>query len=132
MAWAVAAGMMAFLSSGYCLMVPWMFPLGFPIVLPFMRLSSDPPVGFLLFIGWLIYGALTIYGLRENRRARYFVVYSILCVFLFLNVCGCYYLVGNGKDMCEWDHDAQRQQRVTPQYFYQLRSGFLKIVQAEE
>lgn len=41
------------------------------------------------FLAWLPYLALTIVGLLARKRNLYFVMYSILCVLLLLNVVGC-------------------------------------------
>jgi hypothetical protein len=44
----------------------------------------------LVVLVWSFYVALTVLGLCESRRARYFVYYAILCTFLILNVVGCH------------------------------------------
>jgi hypothetical protein len=41
-------------------------------------------------LGWPVYGALTVVGILQRRRARYFIIYGILCVLLALNVVGCH------------------------------------------
>jgi hypothetical protein len=93
-AWVVVIGLMAIPYSGICLRVPWMFPMGSPFMLLTLLLSEWGSAGnFFIAVGWLFYVALTIYALRQNRRARYFVAYTVLCVFLILNVGGCYYEV---------------------------------------
>lgn len=72
------------------LMSFWAFPIGTAkFVFP---AHEDPPPGVFtcsIVGGWIFYIALTIYGLSQRRRARYFVVYAILCLLLILNAVGC-------------------------------------------
>ncbi len=88
-AWAVATVAMV-LPYPWLLLFAWAFPFGlFVFILP---TDSDQIGGWLLlFVGWLLYIALTIYGLRQDRRTRFFVTYTVLCVLLILNVGGCHY-----------------------------------------
>jgi len=41
-------------------------------------------------LGWLFYVGLTVLGWRQDKRARFFVIYVILCVSLILDVIGCH------------------------------------------
>ena len=50
-------------------------------------------IGAAVAISWVFYLALTIFGLAEERRSRYFVIYAILCVFLILDVTGCHVIM---------------------------------------
>jgi len=91
----IAAWCVAFLA----LLVPmpfawrslWMFPLG---LYQFMPRGSetdwrDSPSA--LIFGWAVYAALTIYALRQIKRARYFASFALLCGLLLLNLAGCYH-----------------------------------------
>jgi hypothetical protein len=86
-AWGIAAIATVGASPGL-LFCAWIFPLG---LVGFMSSNWQAPVGptTLLVMGWLPYIVLTIVGLSQNRRARYFVVFGILCAFLAFNVAGC-------------------------------------------
>jgi peptidoglycan/LPS O-acetylase OafA/YrhL len=74
----------------YFVMSVWMFPIG-TIAFAFPGLPN-PPDGFsitCLVIGWLFYIALTVVGLSQRCRFRYYLVYAILCVLLIVNAVGC-------------------------------------------
>jgi hypothetical protein len=88
-AWVVATIATVGTGLGY-LLYAWMFPSG--LVILFAPKDWDPPISetIILILGWAIYVGLTIYGLLQNRRVRYFVVFGILCVLLALNVAGCH------------------------------------------
>lgn len=97
-AWAVTIGIMAIPFSGDFLKIPWLFPIGFPPIMILLHFVTGSDAGyFLVLVGWLFYLALTIYGLRQNKRIRYLATYTILCVCLVLNMGGCYYIVTNVK-----------------------------------
>ena len=68
----------------------WKFPLGIA-ALAFQGRQNLPDGVFIGSIlgGWILYIALSVYGLSQRRRARYFVSYAILCLLLFLNAVGC-------------------------------------------
>jgi hypothetical protein len=53
-----------------------------------------------LIAGWFGYIALTVYGLKQQQRARYFRIYAILVVLLVLNVCGCRYEMAHMRFGC--------------------------------
>ena len=88
-AWGVA---MIATATPYCdpglVFWTWLFPVGLVGVF----YAASPPVGGLTVTvaGWLLYVVLTIVGLRQNRRSRYFLIYAILCALLVLNVVGCH------------------------------------------
>jgi hypothetical protein len=71
----------------------WLFPVG--LFAPFGGgdTTVDPPVGgyALLVGGWVLYIALSVYGLRQRQRVRYFWVYGVLVALLALNAAGCRY-----------------------------------------
>ncbi len=74
----------------YFVLSAWAFPIGtIAFAFPEHQNPSDGIYIGSLIGGWLAYIALTIFGLRQNRRARYFVVYTILCLLLLLNAVGC-------------------------------------------
>jgi hypothetical protein len=87
-AWGVAAIATVGASPGL-LFGAWIFPLG---MVGFMPDNWQSPVGptTLLIIGWLPYVVLTIIGLSQNRRARYFAIFGILCALLAFNLAGCH------------------------------------------
>src|SRR6516162_4640781 len=74
----------------YFVMYVWAFPIGTAaFAFPEHR---DPPgtvVIASLIAGWLFYAVLTIFGLLQRERIRYFVLYTILCLLLILNAVGC-------------------------------------------
>ena len=64
----------------------WIFPLG---LVTFVVPARQELIFTSLIAGWLFYIALTVFGLLQRRRLRYFIVYAILCLLLILNVIGC-------------------------------------------
>jgi len=94
LAWVIAA--IATVEGGIALLIySWMFPSG--LLALFTPKDWDPPVSevVILIFGWLLYVGLTVFGLLQKRRIRYFITFGILCVLLALNVAGCH------KDMNE-------------------------------
>jgi hypothetical protein len=92
-AWGIATVATVGLSPGL-LLFAWLFPVGLLNFAPAGWDSSppsDPSAGVdsMIVLGWLLYIALTIVGLSQSRRTRYFVIFGILCVLLALNVVGC-------------------------------------------
>jgi len=89
--WA-AAWIIATVSAGgtslQVLFWAWLFPVGlFGLFAP---ADWEPPGGLsILVLGWALYLWLTIYGLAQRKRYRYFVAYALLLVFLLINVVGC-------------------------------------------
>ena len=71
----------------------WFFPIGFIGYLFPSDWNLDATQ--VAFMGWLFYIALTFIAVYQDRRVRYFAVYSILCVLLALNVVGCHVQIHN-------------------------------------
>jgi hypothetical protein len=89
MAWVVAA--MATVEGGFELLIyGYMFPAGLWTL--FTPKDWNPPISetILLILGWVMYAGLTVLGLLQKRRSRYFIVFGILCGLLILNVVGCH------------------------------------------
>lgn len=84
-AWIIAAATLVFPYPN-TLEIAWLFPAGF------MGYLGDIPNNFMLWIacGWLAYFAVTISGLLVGKRVWYFLIYTILCSLLILNVIGCH------------------------------------------
>src|SRR5688572_26508467 len=88
--WAAAWGLATIATAGTSpsiLFWAWLFPIG--LLGLFTPPGSEFPL-FILVAGWLFYLGLSIYGLAQKERARYFVVYALLIVFLLFNVAGCH------------------------------------------
>ena len=85
-AWGLAAIATAGTSLGI-LFWAWLFPVG--LLGLFVQPDSELPF-FILLAGWLFYFALSIYGLAQRKRSRYFYTYAVLVVLLLLNVAGCH------------------------------------------
>ncbi len=68
----------------------WAFPVG---VAAFAFPDNDNVSSAVFFssvaVGWCVYALLTVVGLLQHRRIRFFVVYGILCALLILNAVGC-------------------------------------------
>lgn len=84
----------------YC----WTFPGG----LFGMWFAAPPPSErhfgvWAILIGWLLYLALTVFGLRQKRRQAYFITYTVLCVLLATNVVGCQSCTWRGFSMLMHD-----------------------------
>ena len=89
LAWVIAA--MATVEGGIALLIyAWMFPSGLQALVTPKR--SDIIV---LILGWLLYIGLTVFGLLQKRRIRYFITLGILCVLLALNAVGCHVMINN-------------------------------------
>ncbi|HXB59103.1 MAG TPA: hypothetical protein VNU95_06045 [Candidatus Acidoferrales bacterium] len=88
-AWIIAAIATVGIGLGF-LLYAWMFPSG--LLNECMPKDWDPPISDTVFLilGWAIYVGLTICGLMQKRRVRYFIVFGILCVLLAVNVAGCH------------------------------------------
>ena len=78
----------------------WLFPMG--LAAPFGASEWNSPVATYgtLAVGWSVYIGLSVYGLRQSRRAQYFAAYAILLALLVLNVAGCRYEVVHMKFNC--------------------------------
>jgi hypothetical protein len=65
------------------------FPAGIlAFVLPRGFWGNDTTLPLLAF-GWLVYAGLTFAGLVQKTPARYYRIFTLLCVLLLLNVAGC-------------------------------------------
>jgi hypothetical protein len=94
LAWVIAA--IATVEGGIALLIyAWMFPAG--LLALFTPKDWDPPVSevVILIFGWLLYVGLTVFGLLQKRRVRYFITFGILCVLLALNSVGCHVMINN-------------------------------------
>ena len=94
----VSLWLIAWVTAGVATVVPnfilvffcLLFPLG--LAAPFGASDWDSsPANMTIVIGWGVYIALSIYGLKQRQRARYMAAYILLIVFLILNVAGCRY-----------------------------------------
>lgn len=93
-AWGAAAIIMA-IPYPITLVYAWLFPLGLlGLILPS---GSEMGLAFPTIVGWGFYVLLTACGIRQDKRARYFVAYTVLCVLLLVNVGGCHYAVATMK-----------------------------------
>jgi len=71
------------------LIFAWLFPAG--LLGLFVPPDWEPPGGLtILVVGWLLYIGWSIYLLGQRKRARFFVAYAYLLVFLLFNVAGCH------------------------------------------
>jgi len=72
----------------------WVFPFGL------LRLLGWPSERYVVVftVGWLPYVVLTVAALLTRRRSTYFVIYSILCALLVVNVVGCRMMFAELKD----------------------------------
>jgi hypothetical protein len=70
-----------------------MFPYG--LLALFVPKDWDPPINevVILVTAWALYVVLTVVGLLQRRRVRYFIVFGILCILLALNVVGCHVML---------------------------------------
>ena len=96
--WCAGAWVVSFVALGIVAEFNWermaYFPTLSPLgILVFLLFSySDPSGSFGLLsagLGWSYYVALTGCSLEIKRRRRFFVVYTVLCVSLILNIGGC-------------------------------------------
>ena len=86
-AWAIAIFSTAGVSLQRLLFV-WLFPYG--LLGLFSPTIWDPPEFSVVVFGWAFYLALTVCGIAQRKRFRYFVAYTVLLIFLVLNVAGCH------------------------------------------
>ena len=92
LAWVIAT--IATIEGGFALLLYcWMFPYG--LLALFTPKNWDPPINevVILVTAWALYVGLTIFGLLQKKRVRYFIAFGILCVLLALNVVGCHVLI---------------------------------------
>jgi hypothetical protein len=68
-------------------MFPQFFPAGFFRFLGVKE--ADAIARSWVVLGWMIYLGLTIAACLSRRRISYFIVYSVLCVLIALNIAGC-------------------------------------------
>ena len=69
------------------IMVPQYFPAG--LCRLFGAHEEERAGRGLLFGGWLVYIVLTVASCLSKRKLTYFIVYSMLCALLVLNILGC-------------------------------------------
>ncbi len=67
----------------------FLFPYGLMTFLVWLMGWRAQQAPHFLF-GWGLYLVLTAVGLASGRRRLYFVIYTLLCLFLFLNTVGCH------------------------------------------
>lgn len=94
LAWVIAA--IVTVEGGIGLLIyAWMFPSG--LLALFTPKDWDPPVSdvVILILSWALYVGLTVFGLLQKRRVRYFIAFGILCVLLGLNAVGCHQMIDN-------------------------------------
>jgi hypothetical protein len=92
LAWIIA--IIATTEGGFGLLLySWMFPAG--LLALFTPKDWNPPINetVILIMGWALYVALTVVGLLQKRRVRYFIAFGFLCVLLALNVVGCHVMI---------------------------------------
>jgi hypothetical protein len=91
-AWGLAAS--ATVAPAFALLLfCWLFPLGLAAPLGASDWTSPVATYGTLFAGWSLYITLSIFGLKQRQRARYFWAYSILLLLLAANAAGCRYEV---------------------------------------
>jgi hypothetical protein len=89
-AWGVAAA--AIVGPAFAVLIfGWLFPVGLAAPFGAAQWNSPLPTYGTLIVGWSGYIALSVHGLKQRERARYFRIYAILVVLLALNVSGCRY-----------------------------------------
>jgi hypothetical protein len=95
-AWFVTAvAMIALAFSPAILLYAWTFPLGLAHV--FSHRATQGRLGLTVLIaGWTFYLLLSIRGLRQSRRVRFYVSYAVLCLLLATNVGGCHVMLRDG------------------------------------
>jgi hypothetical protein len=69
------------------ILMPFYFPAGFFRV--FGVPETDAIGHSFLPVGWLVYLVLTVAACLSRRKRYYFIVYTILCLLLAINVVGC-------------------------------------------
>jgi len=69
----------------------FMFPQFFPAGLfrIFGVKETDTIDHSLVAIGWVVYVLLTVAACLVHRKRTYFIIYTILCILLALNIAGC-------------------------------------------
>jgi hypothetical protein len=80
------------------LAISWMFPLGLLGV--FDTPDANLPGPAVLIAGWLIYIALTIFGLKEQNRSRFYLFYAVLITLLVFNATACRMEIKNFRPGC--------------------------------
>ncbi len=78
----------------------WLFPMGLAAPFGASDWTSSVATYGTLLVGWGLYAGLSVYGLKQRRRVRYFWAYAILLVLLILNVAGCRYEATHIKIGC--------------------------------
>jgi hypothetical protein len=69
----------------------FMFPQLFPVGLfrMFGMKVNDTIDHAWIIVGWLVYVVLTVAACLSRRKRVYFIIYTILCILLALNIAGC-------------------------------------------
>ena len=73
----------------------WLFPMGLAAPFGASSWTSRVATNVTVIVGWCLYLALSVYGLRQRQRARYVVAYGVLIGLLILNAAGCRYEVAH-------------------------------------
>jgi len=69
----------------------WLFPLCAPVSYLLGNIvTAGDDWTLIISCGWLYYILLTVWGLCTPRRIVYFIIYTILCISLAVNVAGCH------------------------------------------
>ena len=91
--WRVSLWVLAWITAAVAFVIPTpllllygglSFPAGLLYLLPTFEDGYQLALGF----GWVAYAILTIFGLLQRRRGRYFATFGLLCGLLALNVIG--------------------------------------------
>ena len=98
-AWGLAAS--ATVAPMFALLcICWLFPMGLAAPFGASEWASPAATYGTLIVGWSLYIALSVYGLKQRQRVRYLWAYAILIAFLVLNVAGCRYEMAHMKIGC--------------------------------
>ena len=78
----------------------FLFPMGLAAPIGASDWDSSVATFGTLIVGWSLYIALSVFGLKQQRRVRYFWIYVILIALLVLNAAGCRYEIAHMKINC--------------------------------
>src|SRR5688572_6196195 len=73
------------------LLMPYLFPLGLYRIFAGKESYTHQPW---MSIGWLFYCIITVAACLSRRRRTYFILFTVLCIFLVLNIIGCRSMLG--------------------------------------
>lgn len=69
------------------ILLPWLFPAG---LFRLFGMRETDVIGHWWFaIGWMVYVTFTVAACLTRRKRAYFIIYTILCILLALNIVGC-------------------------------------------